>query len=114
MVINGWNRPVLGHEHDLRRFASSFRALPAVEPVPLKTSCENPKIFAGRFGNRIGIINDTDMPQTITVRLDKPLPVKNQLIDVSTGKILMGTDCKDRDAFTISAVGYDIHTLIID
>ena len=46
IVLTGWERPVLGHEHDLRRFCQAVRALPIVEPEPLASSPDGPGIAA--------------------------------------------------------------------
>jgi hypothetical protein len=114
LVLTGWERPVLGHEHDLRRFCQAMRALPIVEPKPLKTGTASPKITAGRYGDRIGVINHTPNATSVGVTLDKRIPKGKELRDVATGAVLIDATASERDAFVIETDGYDVRTLAVD
>jgi len=114
IVLTGWERPVLGHEHDLRRFCQAVRALPAEKPQPLATTPRDPKIVAARYGDRIGVINDTPKPTAVTVTLDKPIPAGKQLRDTATGKVVIAADATKRDTFTIETESYDVRTLLTE
>jgi len=113
MVLTGWQRPVLGHEHDLRRFSQAVRSLPAVKPLPLAVEPKDAKVFAGWYGDRIGVINDGAKEKEITVILDRSVPAGRMLKDIITNKVLIDATMKKRNRFTIKLLAYDIRTLEI-
>ena len=113
IVLNGWQRPVLGHEHDLRQFAQAMRALPIAEPKPLKTAPAGPKISAARYGDRLGVINDQNEPVRLTITLDKPLAAGKRLCDVANGQILIDSDAPRRSSFRIDLLKYEVRTLVV-
>jgi hypothetical protein len=114
IVLTGWERPVLGHEHDLRRFSQAVRALPIASPKALRCSPDDPKVTAALYGDRVGIINDTRKPTTVGVTLDQPLGAGKQLRDVATGQVVIGKDDKNRSSFALETEDYDIRTLVIE
>jgi len=126
IAINGWQRPVMGHEHDLRRFCRAVRALPTLdrhtgvgqglvaESKPLATTPADPKRWAARYGDRIAIINDRDEPADLTVKLDEPLPPGKQLRDLATGHVLIKAGSGNRDSFTIGMEEYDIRAIAVE
>jgi hypothetical protein len=114
IVINGWQRPVMGHEHDLRRFCQAVRALPVGESKPLAVSPKDRKITASRFGDRIGVINDRPQPAAVSVTLDQPLPAGKQLRDVASGQVLIDKSTANRGAFVIDLEDYDVRTVVIE
>ncbi len=114
IVLTGWERPILGHEHDLRRFCQAIRALPVAGSRPLPTAPAKPRIIAARYTNRIGVINDTPKPERVTVTLDQPIRQGRQLRDVATGFVLIDATAARREAFAIEMEGYDVRTLVIE
>ncbi len=112
LVFTGWQRPTLGHEHDLRRFCQAVRALPAAEPRPLTTEPAHRRILAAWYGNRIGVIHDRPEPVAVRVHLDKPLDPGVQLRDAATDKIVIPPDGGERATFTLDVEAYDLRTLI--
>jgi len=114
IVLNGWQRPVMGHEHDLRRFCQAVRALPIGESKTLAASPKDPKIAASRFGDRIAVINDRDKPAEVTVTLDQALPAGKRLRDVATGQVLIEERAAQRDSFVVQTEDYDIRAMLIE
>jgi hypothetical protein len=113
MVLTGWQRPNLGHEHDLRRFAQAMRALPATDPRPVKTVPADAKIAAGWYGDRLGIINDRPQPVKVRITLEKPLAPGKKLVDVANGNVLIEGDADQRSSFRINLLEYEIRTLVV-
>ncbi|UCD28920.1 MAG: hypothetical protein JSV03_00090, partial [Planctomycetota bacterium] len=88
MTWLGWNRPTLGHESELRKFAQAFRALPTEAPVKFNGEIDpkRDEVVVRWYGNRLAVINDTDIAQTITLHFDKVLSSGCKLINVITGQ----------------------------
>ena len=113
MVLNGWQRPVLGHEHDLRRFAQAMRALPVAEPLLVKTAPAGPGIHAAWYGDRLGVINDRSEPVRLTITLNQPLPAGKRLCDVVNGQDFLDSDAAQRSRFQINLLEYEVRTLTV-
>lgn len=114
LVLNGWIRPVMGHEHGLRRFGQAMRALPVADPSPLQTSPASDRITAAWYDDRIGIINDTPDHVRVTVTLDRSLPDGKQLRDVATGHVPIPARARARDRFELDLEPYDLRTLVME
>src|SRR5206468_513781 len=98
MTWLGWNRPTLGHEADIRKFAQAFRALPAMAPVALNGTISpvSTNIVARWYDNRLAVINDTVTSQAIVLQLKYPLPAGEELTDVATGRKILTSNQVDR------------------
>jgi hypothetical protein len=112
IVLNGWERPVLGHEHDLRGFAQAFRALPLAVPEALSIEPVQPGLSAALYGDRIGVVNHAPNPVEARVTLRTPLPVGARLKDVSTGRIVVGLRDIERTVLHLSLDDWDLRTLV--
>jgi len=132
IALTGWQRPVLGHEHDLRRFCQAFRALPAGEPRPFDgtveiVTCEardeanaakdDPRtagdtLWVRWFGDRLAIVNDAPVPRTARIRLRTPFPSGERLRDAATGAVFSPSASSDRPEFVIDLEMYDLRTLV--
>jgi hypothetical protein len=75
----GWNRPTIGHEAELRKFAQAFRALPVVDPLPFVRSIGPAEVVARWHSNRLAVISDSPA-RTITLR--NAIPAGGTLVDV--------------------------------
>ncbi len=105
--------PDLGHEHDLRRFAQAFRALPVAEPKRLQTEPESSDLYAALIGDRVAVVNHSPKPLTVTVRLDQPVPPGNQLVDVSTNRDVIDRMTPQRQSFVVSIDDWDLRTFVV-
>ncbi len=114
MVWLGWNRPTLGHEADIRKFAQAFRALPAVAPAPLggTVSPDSPEVVARWYDDRLAVINDTPVGQTISLHLHLPLPVGAELTDVVTGRKLLTINQPDRRNLNFFAEAFSLNAFL--
>jgi hypothetical protein len=112
MVWLGWNRPTLGHEAELRKFAQAFRALPAVEPVAFNGTIDPAmnEIVARWHGDRLAVINDTPVARTITLHFRDDIPPGEELSDVVTGRKLVSADQSERRIALFSAEAYSLNT----
>jgi hypothetical protein len=119
MVLLGWERPTLGHEHDLRRFAQAFRALPAVAPRPFDgrvAIVDGPRneadtLAVAWYADRLGLVNDAPYARTVRITLAKPLPAGRTLRDTATGEALIDADTDERNTFELHLLPYDVRTL---
>ncbi|HOA73686.1 MAG TPA: hypothetical protein PL151_08140 [Phycisphaerae bacterium] len=113
MTWLGWNRPTLGHEAELRKFATAFRALPAVPALPFNGTVEPelPEIVARWHGTRLAVINDTASSQFITLHFATPLPAGESLTDVVTGRVLIAPDQTERQHVSLTAEAYSLNVL---
>ncbi len=110
MVWLGWNRPTLGHEAELRKFAQAYRALPAVEPVAFDGTLTPTAtgIVARWHRNRLAVINDTSTARTITLRFATPIPPGEELTNVVTGAKLIAADQGERQTVSWVAEAYGL------
>jgi len=111
----GWNRPTLGHENDLRKFAQAFRALPVVDPVPFNgtiTPDSPDEVVARWYDDRLAVVNDTSSARTITLSFTSPLPMGEELIDVVTGRKLITTDQAERQNASFNAEAFSLNTFL--
>jgi len=106
MAFMGWERASIGHEHDLRRFARAYRALPAVAPKDFEGQVkvlnvapgakyrkpEDPDVWVKWFGSRLAVLNDTGSRKYVSITIPKPLPKGSCLFDLGAGRILRQTD----------------------
>ena len=114
MVLTGWHRPVMGHEHDIRRMAQAIRALPAVEPRHLLAEPVDERIVAGQYGDRIGVINATPEPVRVKVRLAAALKPGTRLVDVDGHRVAIDRDDAERAIFTVDLDAYDIRAFRVE
>lgn len=114
MTWLGWNRPTLGHEADLRKFAQAYRALPAVEPVAFNGTIEPAmeQVVARWYRDRLAVINDTNTARTITLHFAAPLPVGDELTDVVTGRKLISANQAERQHVSFAAEAFSLNTFI--
>lgn len=99
----GWERASVGHEHDLRRFARTFRSLPAVEPKEfdgkvevLKSWGALPKdkipahyekpeqdvLTVNWFGDKLAVVNDSYAHKTIRLTIPRKLAAGESIMDL--------------------------------
>ncbi|HPO71306.1 MAG TPA: hypothetical protein PLJ31_00975 [Armatimonadota bacterium] len=115
-----------GREHDWRRFARAYRALPAVEPAPfagqvaLVTAGGTPDpkaalpedLLVRNYGVRIGIINDSPQPRRIEL-CPRRAPVPGERwVDLATG-ITLARGNGQPGAFQLELEPYDLRVLAI-
>ncbi len=115
MTWLGWNRPTLGHEHDLRKFAQAFRALPAVDPIdfPGAVTPNLPEEVVARwYRDRLAVINDAPTPRTITLAFNPSFPAGEQLVDVVTGRTLIADDDEVRTSAAFTAEAFSLNVFI--
>jgi len=114
MTWLGWNRPTLGHEADLRKFAVAFRALPKTDPVDFSGSVlpDMPEVWVKWFDNRLAVVNDSSQGRTITLTFASPLPVGEELVEVVTGKVLMSATQANRSVVSLYAEPWSLQTII--
>ena len=115
LVLNGWQRPVLGQEGGLRRFAQAFRALPIdADPRYLETEPDTTEIHAAWYGDRIGVVNQDLLPRSCIVVLDEALVPGIQLRDIVSGAVVLDAKNEERDRFPLHLDGYDLRTLLLE
>lgn len=114
MTWLGWNRPTLGHESDLRKFATAFRSLPAITPTAFAGTLEpvNSAIVARWHGDRLAVINDTTNSATITLHFSQAVPVGDELKDVVTGRKLVATTQLERQNVSFAAQAYSLNVFL--
>ncbi|HHX39646.1 MAG TPA: hypothetical protein GX715_06740 [Armatimonadetes bacterium] len=115
-----------GREHDWRRFARAYRALPAVEPAPfagkatLVPSGGTPAptaplpddLLVRNYGRRIGIINDSAQARRIELRPRRaPMPGE-RWVDLATGLTLARGNGQP-GVFQLELEPYDLRVLAI-
>ncbi|MGQ9651441.1 MAG: hypothetical protein ACUVXJ_15140 [Phycisphaerae bacterium] len=111
----GWNRPTLGHEANIRKFAQAFRSLPAVTPLPFDGTIEPalPDQIAARwYRNRLAIISDSPNARTITLNFAGPIPNGQTLTDVVTGRMLMSATNPVRTSASFQAEAYSLNVFL--
>ncbi|MDH7568455.1 MAG: hypothetical protein QHJ73_02545 [Armatimonadota bacterium] len=91
-----------GREHDWRRFARAFRALPAVAPSPFDGTAwlaDAPRnagkpaplpadLLVRRYGDRVGVIHDSPTPRRLELKPARRLQPGERWVDVATGLTL--------------------------
>ncbi len=114
MTWLGWNRPTLGHESELRKFAQAFRALPAVDPVAFDGTVDPAmdEVVARWHDDRLAVINDTDTARTITLHFAEPVPAGDAITDVVTGGKLMSATQLERQHVSLDAEAYSLNTFL--
>jgi PKD repeat protein len=110
----GWNRPTLGHEADLRKFAQAFRALPAVSPTSFNGTIDPSmnEVVARWYDDRLAVINDTNAARTLTLNLAQPVPAGYELADVVNGRKLITASQSERQHLSFSAEAYSLTTFL--
>ncbi len=110
----GWNRPTLGHENDLRKFAQAFRALPVVDSIPFDGTVEPAieQIVARWYRDRLAVINDTNTACTITLHFAEPVPSGAELTDVVTGRRLVSAHQTERQHLSFEADAYSLNIFL--
>jgi len=127
MAYMGWERASIGHEHDLRRFARAYRALPYTEPKAFDGTVkvlnvaygakyrkpENPDVWVKWFGDRLAVVNDTGDRKYVELTIPRSLPKGNCLFDFGAKRSLISADQKSLSSITIKLpmLEHDIFTL---
>lgn len=114
MTWLGWNRPTLGHESDLRKFAQAFRALPAVPSVAFAGTISPAieQVVARWYDDRLAVINDTNTARVIALQFAAPVPAGEELIDVVTGRKLVSATQSERQNVSFSAEAFSLNTFL--
>lgn len=110
----GWNRPILGHENELRKFAQAFRSLPATDAVAIDGTIEPAMsgVEARWHGNRLAVINDTSAARTVQLHFTDPFPTGQTLTDVVSGRAVLTGSQTDRRNVTVDVEAYGLVTLL--
>jgi hypothetical protein len=115
MTWLGWDRPTLGHEADIRKFAQAFRALPAVAPAPFDGTVSPSlpdEVVVRWYRNRLAVINDSATARTITLNSAGPFPDGETLTDVVTGRLLLSASNPVRTTASFQAEAYSLNVFI--
>jgi hypothetical protein len=116
IALMGWERPTLGHEHDLREFSQAFRALPKVASRPFDGQVKpvNPKLWVRWFTDRLAVLNDSENPEEVTLTFKEPLPEGAKLVDVARGvqNVVVGDDNKIQVSLDLEP--WSLRTLVIE
>jgi len=116
MAFMGWERPILGHEHDLRRFCQAFRALPAVEPKPFdgKVEPSSETLWIRWFGDRLAVLNDAKQARKVVIRLARPIGANQRLRDVGTDRVVLPAPGGERRRFELHLEMFDLRALVLE
>ncbi len=114
MTWLGWERPTLANEPELRKFAQAFRALPTVDPIAFDGTVEpaTVEVVARWHGDRLAVINDSEVARTITLHFSEPVPVGDELVDVVTGRKLVSESQLERQDVSFEAEAYSLNTFL--
>jgi hypothetical protein len=115
MLFMAWERASIGHEHDLRRFAKAFRALPMVEPRKFEGTVEGDVaegLSVSWYDDRLGVINDTGESRRITISWKAPRNDNWRLFDLSTDQMIANGKGGQISA-TLTLDAHDLKTLMV-
>lgn len=135
IVFMGWERAVSGHEHDIRRFARAFRAIPPkCEPkdfdgdvrilsngpqVPedkLPYGYKKPEadvLWVKRYGDKIVVVNDAFCSREVSIRLKDPLKGNQCVFEHGAGRVIYLPEKSGSAEFTLSLRPFDLQVLSI-
>lgn len=127
MAYMGWERASIGHEHELRRWARTFLAIPYVSPRDFDgivevlsvtpgakyLKPEVPDIWVKWFDNRLVVLNDTGDCKSLRLTIPKPLPKGSCVFDFAAKRILLTAPKKptNKIVLDIELFEHDLHTL---
>lgn len=132
----GWERASIGHEHDLRRFARSFRSLPAVDPKPFDGKVEvlkawgalpKDKIPAGYekpepsvlsvnwFDDKLAVVNDSFEHKVIRLTVPRSMAKGASLVDLGAGMpVAVAESAVDEMVFETELEPFDLQVFSIE
>ncbi len=134
VVFMGWERAVAGHEHDLRRFARAFRAIPRGEPKDFdgqtEVLSEGPQVPQDRmpegykkpepdvlwvkwYGDRLVIVNDAFCSREVRVSLRQPLKKGESIFEHGAERIVYTAAGPGPAEFKLSLHPFDLQVLSI-
>ncbi len=114
LAFMGWERPVLAHEADLRRFCMALRALPRETARDFEGTVSPSSVVARRFGERLAVFNNGIDPQDVRITLPSPLAAGKTVVDASTGRVWKTGEDPDRERIDLKLYGYDLAVLVFD
>lgn len=104
----GWERATLSQEADLRRFATTVRALPLETPVAFDGAVSPSRIVARWYGDRLALFNEEIGAYDVDITFATPVPEGTAVRDAATGRILKTGDDPDRTHVSTYLRGYDL------
>lgn len=134
VVLMGWERACAGHEHDLRRFARAFRAIPKGNPKEfdgkitvvkngpqlsedkLPHGYKKPEmdvLDASWFGDKLAIVNDAFCPRTVKVSLKSPLKKGQCVYEYGAGRIICEATVGASNDFTLELHPFDLQVVSV-
>lgn len=134
IVLMGWERACAGHEHDLRRFARAFRAIPKGEPkefdgsvqvlsdgprlspdqVPEHyTKPEMDVLWAAWYGDRLAIVNDAFCSREVKVKLKAPLAKGRRVFEHGSERVVYTAASDGPAEFALSLRPFDLKVLSV-
>lgn len=114
MLFMAWERASVGHEHDLRRFAKAYRALPVVEPREFEGKVEGDAegVWVRWFEDRLCVLNDSGQSRRVTVSWPAPRDGNWRLFDLSTDQVIARGKGGEISA-SLTLDGHDLKTLMV-
>jgi len=90
MAFFSWERGSYGHEHDLKRFARAFRAIPRGKGADALHLVAGDKkdLWVREFGDRLAILNNSPRPREVTVRYPRALSPGHVVVELGAMKIV--------------------------
>jgi len=117
LTFMGWERPSLGYEAALRRWARAYLALPAIEGEDFTGKIEpaDKDIWVRWFATRLAVLNDSPQEKLITLTIPKALKLTQYVVDLASGNELDVQRTPGEESFkvTLHLYGYDLHVLEI-
>lgn len=134
IAFMGWERACAGHEHDIRRFARAFRAIPKGDPsdfrgkldvlsngpqvpedeLPYGYKKPEPDVLqAAWYGDKLTIINDTFCSRQLRVTLDRPIKKGESVIEHGSGNVIYTATADGIAQFTMNMSPFDLQVLSI-
>lgn len=134
IAFMGWERACTGHEHDLRRFARAFRAIPVGEPKPfdgqIQVTSKGPQVpveqlpkgyvkpemdvlSASWFGNKLAIVNDAFCAKETQVTLKQPLKKGQCVFEHGSGRVVYRAASGGPSTFALSLHPFDLQVLSV-
>lgn len=115
LTFYNWYAGTIGHELDLRRFIRAYRALPAVEPMKFEGELypTSERICARWYGDRLGVINDTDRARKIRLTFPELFPPGTVVTDIGSGLTIPQFPGKSTTRLEIELEAWDVAALEI-
>lgn len=139
IALMGWERACAGHEHDLRRFARAFRAIPRGQPDPFDGKIEvvsrgpgvspdklpsgyakpEPDVLQASWfgteagGRKLAIINDSFCAKQVKVTLKQPLKKGQAVLEHGSGRVVYSAARDGVAQFELSLRPFDLQALSV-